>query len=151
MYKIYQIEYGDTILTIANKTGSTQEEIKMLNGITNDNDLKVGNVIIVPNNANQNFMTYKVKQGDNIYAISNMYGVEPELILLLNGLNKTDYIYPNQEILIPNNNIMAYVTKEGDTLDSILNNMSVSADKLNMENRRIFILPDQLIVVKKDN
>ena len=48
MYKIYQVEYGDTIATIANKTNTTSDNIKNINGINNDSELVVGSLIIVP-------------------------------------------------------------------------------------------------------
>ena len=150
MYKIYQVEYGDTIDVIASKTNSTSDEIKKINGFLNDGDLVVGSLIIVPNNGRQMFNTYKVKSGDTIYSISKMYNTNPELLLLLNGLNKDDYIYPNQDILVPESNIDVYITKQGDTLDTILTNFNTSADVLNRENGRILLLSDQLLVHKKE-
>ena len=48
MYKIYQVEYGDTIDKIASKSGTTSNNIKDINGINSDSDLVVGSLIIVP-------------------------------------------------------------------------------------------------------
>lgn len=151
MYKIYQVEYGDTIDIIANKTGTTRENIENINGFTNDSDLKVGSLIVVPSYTNDFFNTYTVKSGDTIYKIAQKSNVAPDLILLLNGLNKNDYIYPNQEILIPRENIDIYITKEGDTFNDIALDLNMSAEKLNSENKRIYVLPDQLIVSKRRN
>lgn len=150
MYKIYQVEYGDTLDIIANKTNTTVDNIKDINGFNSDADLMVGNLIIVPNMGEGLFTTYRVMQGDNMYAIAGRNNVSLETLLLLNGLNKDDYIYPNQEILIPKENIDIYITKEGDTLDTLLNNFNVDANKLNKENSKIFVLPDQLIINKKE-
>ena len=55
MYKIYQVEYGDTLDVIAGKTGSTRETIKNINGFNSDADLVVGSLIIVPKEENQVF------------------------------------------------------------------------------------------------
>ena len=106
MYKIYQVEYGDTIDIIASKTGSTPNTIKNINGFNGDGDLVVGSLIIVPKEENQAFQTYKIKQGDSIYSIARKYNVDPETLLLLNGLNKDEYIYPNQELMVPNSDVV---------------------------------------------
>lgn len=150
MYMIYQVEYGDTIDIIANKTGTTRDNIKNINGFNNDSDLVVGSLIIVPKPSDRVFENYKVKQGDSIYSIARMYNVDPETLLMLNGLNKSDYIYPNQEIIVPLQGVSIYVTREGDTIDAIINNLGIDANTLNRQNKRIFVMEDQLIVNKKE-
>jgi len=150
MYKIYQVEYGDTIDIIAKKTGTTADNIKNINGFNNDLDLVVGSLIIVPKEENQVFQIYTVRQGDSIYSIARAFNINPDTILLLNGLNKNDYIYPNQEITIPNEDIDVYVTIKGDTIDSIARNLGIDANMLNEENDKIFVVEDQLIVHKKE-
>lgn len=150
MYRIYQVEYGDTIDSIAKKTKTTSDNIKNINGFNDDSDLVVGSLIIVPKENDKIFGTYKVKQGDSIYSIAKMYDVNPDTLLLLNGLNKNDYIYPNQEIIVPNQGVTVYVTKQGDTLDTIINNLGIDANTFNRENERIFVVEDQLVVHKKE-
>ena len=150
MYKIYQVEYGDTIDSIARKTNTTMENIKNINGINSDSDLIVGRLIIVPKEGEQLFQIYKVKQGDSIYSIARTYNVDFETLLLLNGLRKDEFIYPNQELTIPNSDVIIYVTKEGDTLGGIINNLGIDANTFNKENDRIFVLEDQLVVHKKE-
>ena len=150
MYKIYQVEYGDTIDKVASKTGTTSNNIKDINGISSDSDLVVGNLIIVPKENDILFQNYKVKQGDSIYSIARIYNVDPNTLLLLNGLNKNDYIYPNQEITVPMQGVTVYVTKQGDTIDMIINNLAIDANNLNKQNKRIFVTEDQLIVNKKE-
>ena len=148
MYKIYQVEYGDTIDIVAMKTGTTSENIKSINGFNSDSDLIVGSLMIVPREENKLFKTYIIKQGDSLYSISSQYGVDPNTLLLLNGIKKDDLIYPNQELMIPINGVKVYVTKEGDTLDTLLENFKIDANKLNSENDKIFLMEDQLIVHK---
>ena len=150
MYKIYQIEYGDTLEGIASKTGTSVENIKQINGFNSDGDLVVGSLMIVPRGSNAIFQMYTVKQGDSVYSIARSYGVDPEIILTLNGLNKNDYIYPNQELTIPTRDVVIYITKDGDTIDFITNNLGIDANTLVSENEKIFVIPDQLIVHKKE-
>ena len=150
MYKIYQVEYGDTLDIIASKTGSTRETIKNINGFNSDSDLVVGSLIIVPKNENQVFQNYKVKRGDSIYSIARAYNVDPSTLLLLNGLNKDDMIYPDQELTIPKSGVVVYVTRQGDTIGGIINNLGIDANTLNKENQRMFVVEDQLVVHKKE-
>lgn len=149
MYTIYQVEYGDTISSIANKVGTTINDIKNINGITGDSDLVVGSLIVVPREENKLFESYTVKKGDSVYSIAKDYNTELETLLLLNGLNKDEYIYPNQELMVPASNVNVYVTKSGDTVDGIINNLGIDANTFNNENQRIFVLEDQLVVHKK--
>ena len=151
MYKIYQVEFGDTLEGIARKTGSTIDNIKRINGFSSDEDIVVGSLIVVPKMENMYFQKYIVKTGDNVYSIARTFEVDPNTILLLNGLNKNDYIYPNQELTIPTNDIVLYITKEGDTLKFITNNLGIDSNTLNSENDKVFVVPDQLIVHKKEN
>ena len=150
MYKIYQVEYGDTIDIVANKTNTTIENIKKINDINNDSDLVVGSLIIVPKETNRVFENYKIKQGDSIYSIARAYNVDPDTLLMLNGLNKNEYIYPNQEIIVPIKDVSIYVTKPGDTIEGIINNLGIDANALNKQNDKIFVMEDQLIVSKKE-
>ena len=150
MYKIYQVEYGDTIESIAKKTGTTSSDIKNINGINSNSDLIVGSLIIVPKQDNQAFEVYRVKQGDTIYSIARLYNINPETLLLVNGLNKNDYIYPNQELTVPKGDVDLYVTKPGDTLSFIVDNLGIDANTLNKENKTIFVMEDQLIIHKKE-
>ena len=149
MYKIYQVEYGDTIDIIAKKAKTTSDNIKSINDINSDSELVVGSLIIVPKKNDQIFDNYKVKQGDSIYSIARTFNVDPDTLLILNGLDKNDYIYPNQEIIVPLQGITTYITKVGDTVDGIANNLGIDVNSLNKQNKRIFVIEDQLIVNKK--
>lgn len=149
MYKIYQIEYGDTLDIIANKVNTTVDNLKMINGI-DESDIMAGNLIIVPNNTSELFTMYTVKKGDTIYNIAAMYNIDPNTLLKLNGLNKDDYIYPGNELTIPNENVDVYITNENDTVVDVLNNLGVDIMTLARENNKIYVLEDQLMVHKKE-
>ena len=150
MYKIYQVEYGDTINSIANKTNTTKENIKNINGFIDDSELMVGSLIIVPKKENEIFETYIVNKGDSIYSISRAYNINPEMLILINGLNKDDYIYPGQKLMIPQDGLNIYVTKQGDTLESVARNFGVDFNVLGKENNRIFLVEDQLLTHKNN-
>lgn len=145
MYKVYQVEKGDTIDSIANKVGSLSSEIISINGLTGE--VYEGQLIVVPENNNL-FTKYIVKKGDNLYEISRMFDVSLDTLLKINGLDKDDFIYPNQELLVPNG-VTIYVTKENDTVNGVINKLGVDINTLTNENKEIFLLPDQLIVKYK--
>lgn len=146
MYTIYQVMMGDTLESIANRFNTDTNTLLKING---NIDLVPGGVMVVPKN-NSYLMEYIVKEGDTIYSIARKNNVNKDVLLSLNGLNEYDYIYPNQSILVPMDNVGIYVTKDEDTLSYVLNNLGISADKLLNDNEKIFLLPDQLIVYKKE-
>ncbi len=134
MYKIYQVQ-NETLEDIARKLNTTVDEIVRLNGTSN---IAPGSYIIVP--SSRDFTTYIVKQGDNIYSIAKNNGVDYETLLKINGLDQDDYIYPNQEIIIPNRNV--YVTKENETIREVMNKLNMN-DIKNIED--LYLVKDQMI------
>ena len=67
----------------------------------------------------------------------------------MNGLNFDDYIYPNQQLLIPKNGYSYYITAEGDTLDEVIRVFNSNKEKFLNENQTIYLLANQLLVNKK--
>ena len=94
---------------------------------------------------------YKVKSGDNMYTISKEYDINVDDLLTLNGLNKNDYIYPNQEIMVPTGLYNFYITKNNDTIKTILENTNLPIEEIINQNDNIYLVPDQLIIYKKNN
>lgn len=148
MYSIYQIQVGDTLDTIANKVGTTKQILLTINGLA-DTNLVPGNYIVIPMNVNLPFTTYTVKKGDNIYEIAREYGVDYETLLEINGLNKNDYIYPDQEIIIPNKSFNVYVTRDNDSLATVAAKLGANQVDLIRDNATIYLLPEQLILYRK--
>lgn len=93
---------------------------------------------------------YTVKKGDSLYKIAKNYNVNPELIANINGLDIGDYIYPNEELLIPNTDYSYYITKEGDTLKGVANIFETTQNNIIKENNTIYLMAGQLIVNKKN-
>ena len=137
MYKIYQVG-NETIEDIARKLNVTVDDLKRINGI---NTVIPGSYIIIPSHSEE-YTTYIVKQGDNMYAIARENGVDYNSLLKINGLNETDYIYPNQEILIPNNKI--YVTGDNDTINDIMNKLQIGMDGIKNIGE-LYLMKDQII------
>ena len=138
MYKIYQVG-NETLSDIARKFNTTIEDLERINGI---NNVIPGSYIIIPTIDTSEYTKYIVKQGDNMYAIARMYGVDYDTLLKVNGLNADDYIYPNQEIIIPTSKV--YVTNGNETINEILNKLQISME--NIKNiGDLYLLKDQII------
>ena len=138
MYKIYQVG-NETLIDIATKFNTTTETLEKLNGIQS---VIPGSYIIIPNTESSDYTTYIVKQGDNLYAIARTYQVDYPTLLKINGLDENDYIYPNQQIMIPNNKM--YVTNEQEKISDILNKLNIKLDGIkNLED--LYLVKDQII------
>lgn len=154
MYQIYKVEASDTFENIAQKFGISIEKLREINGL---GEIYAGGYILVPSQITgqqiddslQLYTSYIVKQGDNVYAIAREYGVPYETLLSINGLNKNDYIYPNQQLLIPKSDYAYYITADGDTLDEVINVFNSNKDKFLNENKTIYLMAGQLLVNKK--
>ncbi len=150
MYKIYTVTNGESIETIARNLRISPSELRRINGYSPNYEVMVGEQIIVPITTGSYFDTYIVRANDTIFSIAKRYDVSVDDLLALNGLDKEDYIYPNQEILVPRENINFYITKDGDTLASILEILKISLDELYQYNRLVYLVPDQAIIIEKE-
>ena len=150
MYDKYLIQHGDTLRSIAEKFNTNETILMDLNNMPFQDYYKEGREIIVPINKEKYFEYYTIQKGDTIYGIARQYNINPELLSLLNGLNANDYIYPNQQIIIPKSNYSYYVTTDGDTIDTVSNKFNITHNELLEANETIYLLPGQL-VVKKNN
>lgn len=148
MYQIYQITANDSLASIAQKFNISIDELRKINGMSMNYMLNPGNYIVVPNMQNDMYETYVVKKGDNLYQIAMDKGTTVQNLLLINGLEESGYIYPEQQILIPKRNLEVYVTEE-ETLDSISKKAGVSIEDLLKQNKSIYLLPGQIIIYKK--
>ncbi len=151
MFKIYRIMPGDSIESIARNLGINIDELKRINGIVGNPLLIPGTNLIIPDREETTYTNYKVKKGDTIYDIARKNNIDYRILLLINGLEENDYIYADEELLIPNKDISLYITKEGDSLNSISKNLSVSLDDIIKMNDILFLSPDQVVIYKRNN
>lgn len=150
MYEIYDVKENDTLEEIANNYGTTVGILMQLNGIVN-NDISSLSRLIVPVLKRQPYQYYTVKKGDNMLALSKMFGVDYWLLLQLNGLDEGDYIYPNQTIMVPKEGVGIYMTVNDDTLDGVSKRIGISIEDLIKENENIYLLPEQIFVYKEND
>lgn len=145
MYQVYEVMDGDTVDSIADKVGISSLDLIRINGRSS---FDVGDLIVVPNNGL--YFSYYVKSGDNLYDIARRFNQSVDVLYQVNGIKEGDYIYPNQEILIPNDGVSFYVTKEGDTLSMISSNVSIPIGDIVSDNSNLLLVPEQLVVLRND-
>ena len=146
MYKIYKVKNGDTFESIANKFNTSVDNLRDINGIEY---ISVGQMIIVPNNTNSEwFETYIVKKGDNLYSLAQNFNISLSDLLSINGLDKDNYIYPGQEIIVPKSNIDVIITRKDETILSASERLGLKNDDLLRQNDSIYLMPEQLLISK---
>ena len=136
MYQIYQVQPYDTLENIARNFNTTIDELKKINGITDFTPV-MGAPLIVPKINSGNYI---VQRGDSLYSIAKKY----------NRLNVGDYIYPGQEIQLPNKNENFYVVKKDDTINDLLQKLNINIQDLLDLNDNILLKEEQVIFYKKD-
>ncbi len=148
VYQVYKVLDGDTLNSIAEKMNITTDEIIRLNGI-DVSDFVPGNDIVLPKNDDLYF-SYTVQNGDTIYSIAQKYNRDVDVLYSINGIKEYDYIYPNQELLIPRSYYSIYNVNDGDTLEDISSNLGISIDEIISKNSNLYLIPDQVIIYKRD-
>ena len=150
MYEVYMVKMGDSMESIATSHDIDVDELRKINGLFSPNEVVVGSLLVVPVMGKRNYQYYTVKKGDRIYEIAKKYGIDYNLLLQLNGLDKDDYIYPNQSLMLPAEGIEFYLVKENETLQDILRKKKVSADDLIKNNDKIYLREGQLLKFQKN-
>ena len=150
MYKIYTVKKGDTLNSIAKEFQTTPEEIKRINSFEILDTLSANDKIIVPNNATQLFEIYKIQKGDTMYDIAKRTNSNYEDLIRLNGMRDGEFIYPDEEILIPKPGTIFLITREGDTVSDVVDRLGTNELQLRLQNDRIYLRPDQLLAIKRD-
>lgn len=90
-YINYTVKPGDSLYKIAGLYETSVNEIKNINGLLNNN-LEINQVLKIPTtSSNQvNYINYKVKSGDSLYKIANLYDVTVNEIKNLNNLTSNN-------------------------------------------------------------
>ncbi len=117
----YVVKAGDSLYSIARQFGTTVDEFKQLNNLTNDL-LSVGQVLQLPGSESgiqgevENI--YTVKPGDSLYTIAQQFNTNVDNIKNLNDLT-SNIIYVGQQLLVPTLTISGndtYTVQSGDTI-----------------------------------
>lgn len=72
-----------------------------------------------PTETKKEIVEYIVEKGDNLWLISEKFGISLNTILWANNLNKNSIIQPGQKLIIPPTNGVIHQVKEGETISEI--------------------------------
>ena len=97
---------GDTLFNISKQYGVPLKELMYKNNFNDATKIIEGEIIIIPLELNaidkkNEYLNYKVVEGDTLYKIARDYNISLKDILSLNNLRNDSYINLNQIILLP--------------------------------------------------
>jgi LysM repeat protein len=155
---LYTVQWGDTLFSIASKHNTSVEEIAALNGISRPDQIQTGMQIKIPGAGSGTAATdtttveepastdgseYVVKPGDDLYAISQKFGVSVDDLVKANDLSTADFIFVGQTLTIPGAGGAAveatpadssagktHTVKAGETLATIASQYGVTANAI---------------------
>lgn len=134
------VKKGESLYSVANKYGTTVNELKTLNNLTS-NTLSIGQVLKLPGTTEESTInTYTVKSGDTLYSIASKFNLTVNELKELNNLNSnTLSIGQTLKIRKSSSDIVTedydyYTVKSGDTLYSIANKYKTTATELKQLN-----------------
>jgi LysM repeat protein len=134
---IYTVQAGDTLYSIAQRYGTTVSDIAQANGLTNVNQIYVGQKLVIPDcqpgtpPPSGECSTYIVQAGDTLYSLAQRFGTTVNDIALQNNIVNPSLIFVGQQLTIcpkgttpsppapPPAGCTPYIVHPGDTLYSI--------------------------------
>lgn len=128
---IYTVQKGDSLWAIANKYGTTVNNLKKANNLSTNN-LSIGQTLIIPstNVPGQTEITYVVKKGDSLWAIVNKYDTTVDKIKSTNNLS-SNTLSIGQILIIPSTSSFTnYTVQKGDSLWLIANKYNTTVDNI---------------------
>ena len=129
-YVEYRVKSGDTLWNIAQLYHTSITAIANENALANPNLIYPGQILRIPIPDNtpseDTYLTYTVKPGDTLWAISRNYHTSIADLVKLNQIHNENLIYPGQKLRIPctpdsgsSKPVQWYTVKSGDTLWAI--------------------------------
>ena len=128
----YIVQKGDSLYSIAQRLGTTVNELKTINNLTS-NTLQIGQVLRIPTEEvyEDNENIYVVKRGDTLYSIARDKNITVAELKRLNNLT-SDNLSIGQLLKIPSPLLPedSYTVKKGDSLYSISQKFNTTVDAL---------------------
>ena len=111
---VYRVREGDTLWSIADRSGTTVVKLAMVNGISQEEVLLPGRNLILPG---ANAGVHKVATGETLTHIAGQYGLPVQDLIEANHLANPNSIKIGQELTIPGEmNREAAVSAAGDRI-----------------------------------
>lgn len=128
----YTVQRGDTLYSIANRLGTTVDELRRINNIEG-NTLSVGQILRVPTESitDDEENIYIVKAGDTLYKIAQDTGTTVDELKALNNLTSNTLMI-GELLKLPSNLLPedTCIVQRGDSLYSIAAKYNTTVDAL---------------------
>lgn len=134
-YSTYIVKIGDTLYEIASSNNTTVDRLIEYNNLSSS-IITPGQTLRIPmttETETEDYITYIVKAGDNLYAIARNYGLTVNELMRFNNLN-TNILNIGQTLRIPLSSTDSYVVKSGDSLYSVARKFNTTVDSLKQKN-----------------
>lgn len=133
----YVVKPGDTLYSIAQRFETTVSDIAQANGITDVNQIYIGQKLVIPDCEPEaeppppdECFTYTVQAGDTLFSLAQRFGTTVSDIALQNNIVNPSLIFVGQQLTIcpkeatppapePPADCTPYTVQPGDTLYSI--------------------------------
>lgn len=144
----YTVQAGDTLFSIANRFGTTVDQLRTANNLTT-NFIYVGQQLTVPGQAagepgaapagSAGSGVHVVQRGEWLHAIARKYNTTAEAIMRANGLTNPNLLYVGQRLTIPGQGAAqpsgkVHTVQRGETLFSIAMRYGTTVEALKSRN-----------------
>jgi spore germination protein len=147
--EIYVVQSGDTLFTIARKTGATVDAIQNVNQLPNPGQLVVGQTLLIPTPPVE-ALRYTAQRGDTLYLIAGNFNTTVNAIVQANNIPDPNRIQAGMALTIPGWSQVRYTVRPGDTLYLIAGRYNVPVNliaKVNGITDPSRIYPGQTLVI----
>jgi membrane-bound lytic murein transglycosylase D len=148
--RTHKVRAGDTLWQLARRHDITPRQLAAQNGMRVDSVLRPGTVLKVTGStsiATGSASVYKVRAGDNLWAIAKRFGVSSDRLCAWNDLSKKSMLKPGMVLKLSGAAVgesprkIVYQVRSGDSLWSISRRFSLSVSKIrnwnNLGNKQV--------------
>jgi murein DD-endopeptidase MepM/ murein hydrolase activator NlpD len=100
---VYLVEEGDSLWSIAARFGTTVDALAQANGLTANAGISPGQELVIPGfeGVTGRLVTHEMAFGEDLSSVAQVYGVDPDRLLVLNHGVSPERLYVGQPLIVP--------------------------------------------------